>query len=101
MSPCHCRKKSKRSRDEDDDSVSSLNPQRGERVDSINYYTTELNKLNEKLLNLQEIKKTMAEQGNDSVSATQWISNMLNLASDVAVNLVRDLSIIYFVLLVG
>jgi len=71
--------------DDDDDSFAPTEDmKRGDRVDSINYYTKILSILNEKFRVLQEEKKTLAEIGNDSVSATQWLSHMWSMASDAA-----------------
>ena len=63
---------------EEDDSRS---PQRGERVDSMNYYTSQLVSLNETMEEMQreEIKEAM--EGNTS---TPWLSQMIETASDAA-----------------
>ncbi|EED91711.1 predicted protein [Thalassiosira pseudonana CCMP1335] len=57
----------------DDDSVLSDNrmPQRGEKVDSINYYNRELAVIDEKLLKMQHEKIELAQKGNDSGSPAQ------------------------------
>jgi hypothetical protein len=70
----------------DDDSVLSDNrmPQRGEKVDSINYYNRELAVIDEKLLKMQHEKIELAQKGNDSVRASQWISHAIDRVSTAA-----------------
>ena len=63
---------------EEDDSRS---PQRGERVDSLTYYTSQLVALNETMDKMQAEKKNLAADGN---AATPWISQMIDNASVAA-----------------
>jgi len=63
---------------EEDDSRS---PQRGERVDSINYYTSQLVVLNETMDEMQKEKKTVAAEGNAPNDATPWISSLIDNAA--------------------
>ncbi len=60
-------------------------PQRGTRVDSISYYKNQLDRLNEQVAHMQQEKRRTLEEGNDRVSASEWISNIYRLTSD-AVN---------------
>lgn len=64
---------------EEDDNRS---PQRGERVDSMNYYTDQLVELNESMVEMQKEKKNLASQGNAYNDANPWISQMIDIASD-------------------
>lgn len=59
-------------------------PQRGEEVDSINYYTRYLAILNEKVSKMREEKIAIAQSGDGSLRASQWISHAIGLASDAA-----------------
>jgi hypothetical protein len=59
-------------------------PQRGEKVDSINYYNRELAVIDEKLLKMQHEKIELAQKGNDSVRASQWISHAIDRVSTAA-----------------
>ena len=70
----------KMTRDEDE----SISPQRGNRVDSINYYRNQLTDLNEAVEYMQREKRTLVEEGNDRIRASVWISSVFDLASDVA-----------------
>lgn len=54
-------------------------PQRGERVDSIQYYTKYLAILNEKVAEKQQDKMLLARKGDNSRRASEWISNSLGL----------------------
>lgn len=67
-----------------EDDVDFRSPQRGERVDSSNYYRKMLDELNETVERLQEEKKRQAEEGNDSMRASEWLSRMISMASDAA-----------------
>ena len=79
------------SRSSDDDSEHGNSPQKGERVDSITYYTDQLEMINNKVKNMQSEKKALAYSGDPSIRASQWISHMLGLAGDAAVTtLVRN-----------
>jgi len=61
-------------------------PNRGERVDSIHYYTYKLKTMNEQMDKLQNIKLQLAERGNrDSVPASEQISRVFGFAQDAAV----------------
>ena len=53
---------------------------KGERVDSINYYTHELKILNKKLFVLQKNKRDIAEFGNRSLRAHSWFSRVTEYA---------------------
>eukprot|EP00986_Skeletonema_menzelii_P004681 scaffold1625_cov144-Skeletonema_menzelii.AAC.10 len=73
--------------DDDDDSDSESDsrlPQKGERVDSINYYSRELTVMNEKMARMQHDKIELAQKGNDSVRASQWISRAIDRVSTAA-----------------
>ncbi len=63
----------------EDDDYSS--PQRGTRVDSINYYKNQLDDLNCKVEIMQQEKRRVMEEGNDRVSASEWISNIYRMTS--------------------
>lgn len=53
---------------------------KGERVDSINYYTHELKLFNKKLFVLQKNKRDVAEFGNRSLRAHSWFSRVTEYA---------------------
>lgn len=55
-------------------------PSRGERVDSINYYTKYLQILNERVAEKQQDKMTLARKGDNSRRASEWISHSLGLS---------------------
>jgi hypothetical protein len=55
-------------------------PQRGNRVDSINYYTNQLSNMNEAVSFMQREKRKLVEEGNDRISATDWIANIFSMA---------------------
>ena len=60
-------------------------PQKGERVDSITYYTNQLAHLNDSVEQLQKEKKAMAEKGNISEKyGSDFISHFIGVTSDVA-----------------
>jgi len=59
-------------------------PERGEMVDSINYYSRELSIMNERVARIQHEKIELAQQGNDTVRASQWISHAINRVSTAA-----------------
>ena len=54
---------------------------RGEKVDSINYYTRELSVMNERMSRMQHDKIELAQKGNDNVRASQWISHAIDRVS--------------------
>jgi len=54
--------------------------ERGERVDSIEYYTRELATMNEKVLQLQQEMTDIASQGNDNTYATDWFGRIVQHA---------------------
>eukprot|EP00804_Cyclotella_cryptica_P010295 CCRYP_012233-RB/>CCRYP_012233-RB protein AED:0.36 eAED:0.36 QI:398/1/1/1/0.85/0.87/8/444/916 len=58
-------------------------PKKGERVDSINYYTRKLTVINEKLAKMQHEKIEFAQRGNDQVRAS-WISDAIGRVSTAA-----------------
>jgi len=53
-------------------------PKRGETVNSINYYSRELSIMNERVARIQHKKNERAQQGNNTVRASQWISHAIN-----------------------
>jgi hypothetical protein len=55
-------------------------PQRGEKVDSIQYYTKYLEILNEKVSETQQAKMILARKGDNIRRASEWITNSLGLA---------------------
>lgn len=59
-------------------------PARGEKVDSINYYNRELSIMNERVARMQHEKIELAQKGNDSVRASQWISHQIDRVSAAA-----------------
>ncbi|KAL7521067.1 hypothetical protein ACHAWX_005758 [Stephanocyclus meneghinianus] len=59
-------------------------PKKGERVDSINYYSRKLTVINEKLARMQHEKIQLAQRGNDQVRASQWISDAIDRVSSAA-----------------
>ena len=66
-------------------SAYNVEPRRGERVDSISYYTHKLAVINEKFTNMQREKKELAHGGgNDQVRASQWISQAIDRVSTAA-----------------
>ncbi len=71
--------------DEDD----GKSPQRGERIDSINYYSKKLDELNAKVEAMQKEQKAIAdaqEQRHTSTSVSDWIGNAIAITSGAAVN---------------
>ena len=56
------------------DSNSEEEPKRGERVDSISYYTDDLKELNEEMAKKQLEKENVAKFGNRSLIAQDWLS---------------------------
>jgi len=69
-----------------DDSAdfSDLTPQRGERVDSINYYNRQLALINDKLARMQHEKIELAQKGDKSFRPSQMISSAIERVTDVA-----------------
>ena len=65
-------------------------PRRGENVDSINYYSRELTIMNERVARMQHEKIELAQKGNDSVRASQWISHAIDRVSSVAESTLRS-----------
>lgn len=59
-------------------------PRRGENVDSINYYSRELSIMNERIARMQHEKIELAQKGNDSMRASQWISHAIDRVSSAA-----------------
>ncbi|KAL7539932.1 hypothetical protein ACHAXR_009727 [Thalassiosira sp. AJA248-18] len=69
----------------DDSSVrSDRMAERGEKVDSINYYNRELTITNETVARMQHDKIELAQKGNDSIRASQWISHQIDRVSAAA-----------------
>jgi hypothetical protein len=64
-------------------------PQRGEYVDSIQYYRRELGVMNTRVARMQHEKKRLAQTGNDSVRASQWISHAMDRVSTAAESTLR------------
>jgi len=60
-------------------------PKKGERVDSINYYTRLLVDMNTTIEKMQVEKKELAAKGNDQIRASQWMEHKVALAHDSAV----------------
>jgi len=76
--------------DNDSDSMNPDRlPQRGEYVDSISYYRRELGVMNKRVARMQHEKKRLAQTGNDSVRASQWISHAMDRVSTVAESTLR------------
>mmetsp|Transcript_1282 Transcript_1282/g.2730 ORF Transcript_1282/g.2730 Transcript_1282/m.2730 type:complete len:1017 (+) Transcript_1282:31-3081(+) len=76
----------------DDDSMSVHSdrmPERGETVDSINYYSRELTIMNERVVRMQHEKIELAQSGNESVRASQWISRAIDRVSTAAESTLR------------
>ncbi len=60
-------------------------PQRGERVDSVIYYSNMLNRLNEKIEGMQkEASDAVAASNTNLEKATEWIANVITKTTDVA-----------------
>eukprot|EP00581_Thalassiosira_minuscula_P017487 CAMPEP_0183711430 /NCGR_PEP_ID=MMETSP0737-20130205/6933_1 /TAXON_ID=385413 /ORGANISM="Thalassiosira miniscula, Strain CCMP1093" /LENGTH=1006 /DNA_ID=CAMNT_0025939935 /DNA_START=103 /DNA_END=3123 /DNA_ORIENTATION=+ len=64
-------------------------PERGEKVDSINYYSRELTVMNERVSRIQREKIELAQKGNDSIRASQWISHAIDRVSTAAESTLR------------
>ena len=62
----------------------SKSPQKGERVDSINYYRKMLDKLNDKIEVMQKEAKVVAEEENNLSSASEWIAHVISKTTNVA-----------------
>ena len=74
----------------DDISITSDRlPERGEKVDSINYYSRELAVMNDRVARMQHEKIELAQKGNDSVRASQWISHAIDRVSSAADSALR------------
>ena len=59
-------------------------PRKGERVDSIHYYSRVLVDMNEKIAKLQEQRISLAQKGNNSMPPSQRIEQAIDVASDAA-----------------
>ncbi|KAL7533875.1 hypothetical protein ACHAXR_005499 [Thalassiosira sp. AJA248-18] len=64
-------------------------PERGEKVDSINYYNRELSIIIERVARMQHDKIELAQRGNDSIRASQWISHQIDKVSTAAESTLR------------
>ena len=64
-------------------------PARGEKVDSINYYSRELSVMNDRVARMQQDKIELAQKGNDTARASQWISHAIDRVSTVAESTLR------------
>ena len=60
------------------------NPQKGERVDSIAYYSNMLDLYNDRVERMQKEANDVVEEGNRGVNATEWIASVLTKTTDVA-----------------
>lgn len=69
---------------DDSTDFSDLTPQRGERVDSINYYNRQLALINDKLARMQHEKIELAQKGDKSFRPSQMISSAIERVTDVA-----------------
>ena len=63
----------------DYDDLDAEPPVKGQRVDSVQYYTVELLEMNAQTIELQKIKKDVAETGNDT--AKNWFERVLDGAA--------------------
>ena len=70
--------------DDEDSDIDSRLPQKGEKVDSINYYSRELTVMNERMARMQHDKIELALKGNDSARASVWISHAIDRVQTVA-----------------
>jgi len=65
-------------------------PARGTRVDSISYYTQELAAHSRTLFRMQKRKGAIAESGNQSIQASNWLDSVVREASLVASRIMDD-----------
>lgn len=70
--------------DDEDADIDSRLPQKGEKVDSINYYSRELTVMNERMARMQHDKIELALKGNDSARASVWISHAIDRVQTAA-----------------
>lgn len=70
--------------DDEDADIDSRLPQKGEKVDSINYYSRELTVMNERMAHMQHDKIELALKGNDSARASVWISHAIDRVQTAA-----------------
>ena len=73
-------------RNESHDNMFNVEPRRGDRVDSISYYSHKLKNINERLARMQKEKIELAQKGNDQLRASQWISQAIDRVSTAAEN---------------
>jgi len=67
------------------DEFSQQPPEKGDLVDSIAYYTLEVEECNDHMVKEQRKKKEMAELGNkDLADSATWIDRMMSIASAAA-----------------
>jgi len=59
-------------------------PHRGEYVDSISYYRRQLGVMNDRVARMQHEKIVLAQTGNNTVRASQWISHAIDRVSIAA-----------------
>ena len=65
-------------------------PARGTRIDSISYYTQELAAHSRTLFRMQKRKGAIAESGNQSIQAANWLDSVVREASLVASRIMDD-----------
>ena len=59
-------------------------PQKGEKVDSITYYSNNLERLNEKVDRMQKEAIDAVAEGNKTQIATEWIANVITKTTGAA-----------------
>jgi hypothetical protein len=59
-------------------------PQKGEKVDSITYYSNNLERLNEKVDRMQKEAIDAVAEGNNTQIATEWIANVITKTTGAA-----------------
>lgn len=67
-----------------------VRPPRGTRVDSISYYTQELAAHSRTLFRMQQRKTSIAESGNHSLRAVNWLDKIVNQATVMANQIMDD-----------
>ena len=65
-------------------------PDRGTRVDAISYYTRELAESNKDVFVMQRRKIQVAETGNSSARAYDWLSMMKDFVAGAAITILED-----------
>jgi len=59
-------------------------PQKGERVDSINYYREMLDRHNEKVVKMQVEARLVVDEGNESARASEWVASVISSTAGAA-----------------